>query len=122
MQAAGKLNDDACMPAGIRKEALLGRPKMIEQLGSHLIANERHGLPLEQTTDRRLQYIAKIILRYIGSNHFVERFPVSQRCLYRLLERVMNEPLAAQHQKGAMPEIVIGGPPQNSHRPFVWNQ
>jgi hypothetical protein len=66
-----------------------------------------------------LQHVAQIVLGHIRTDHFVERLTVAQRRLHSLLERVIDQPLAAQHQKGAVPEFVIGSPFQNSDRAFV---
>lgn len=49
-QAASELDDDAGVTAGIRQEALLGRPEMVEELGPHLVANKCCRLPFEQST------------------------------------------------------------------------
>src|SRR5690242_16425660 len=104
------------------KEALFGRAKMIEELGPHLIADQRYRLPFEQTVSRCLQYVAQIVLRYTLSDHFVERLTAPQRGLYGLLERIIDEPLAAQAQKAAVPDLMIGSPTQNSDCRFVWHQ
>ena len=77
---------DARMPGGIREEALLGGAEMVEELGAHLVADERYRLPLEQAAGRRLQHIAQVILRHLGTDHFMKRLAVTQGCLYCLLK------------------------------------
>jgi len=40
----------------------------------------------------------------------MERLAITQRRLHRLLERVIDEPFAAQVQEGAMSYVAIRGP------------
>jgi hypothetical protein len=78
-------------------------------------------LAFEQTIGGRLQHIAQIVLRYVFSDHFMERLTVSQRGLDRLLQRIIDEALSSQAQKAAMPDFVIHSPSQNSDGRFVWH-
>jgi len=103
-QTTGELDDDAGVPASMHKEALFGRSEMIEELGPHLIADQRYRLAFEQTVSRRLQHVAQIVLRYVLSDHFVKQLAVTQRGFHGLLERIVDEPFAAQAQKSAMPD------------------